>query len=112
MLMLDNLHTHSHTQTARRTNEIKELEHEQLIAKSIQVKIKNIESDIASADEQLVLEEGPLMKHTRFKMNCVVIFFKMFALYCVVIFFNLTSLSVDVNIKIGQAFPLHRAVCR
>eukprot|EP00598_Pedospumella_elongata_P011723 CAMPEP_0185015530 /NCGR_PEP_ID=MMETSP1098-20130426/99884_1 /TAXON_ID=89044 /ORGANISM="Spumella elongata, Strain CCAP 955/1" /LENGTH=325 /DNA_ID=CAMNT_0027544659 /DNA_START=1 /DNA_END=975 /DNA_ORIENTATION=+ len=50
---------------ARRTNEIKELEHEQLITKAIQVKIKNTESDIASADEQLVLEEGPLMKHTR-----------------------------------------------
>jgi len=29
------------------------------------VKIKNAENEIASADEQLVLEEGPLMKHTR-----------------------------------------------
>lgn len=60
------------TFTARRSNEIKELEHEQLIMKTIQVKIKNVESDIASADEQLVLEEGPLMKHTR-SVNLVVV---------------------------------------
>lgn len=50
---------------ARSRNELQTLELEELAAKNIAVKIKNAENDIAGADEQLVLEEGPLMKHSR-----------------------------------------------
>jgi tetratricopeptide (TPR) repeat protein len=50
---------------ARLKREIDQLETERLVGATIRVKIKNAESDIAVADEQLVLEEGALMKHSR-----------------------------------------------
>jgi tetratricopeptide (TPR) repeat protein len=49
----------------RKKMELANLEQQQLLVKTLQVKIKNAENEIAGADEQLALEEGPLMKHSR-----------------------------------------------
>lgn len=50
---------------ARSKNEVEVLKTEQIKLNNLVVKVKNTENDIAGSDEQLSLEEGALMRHTR-----------------------------------------------